>query len=338
ALGPGHRLMEKELYPELLGVSCHELFHTWNVKAIRPADMRPYFYDGENYSRLHYVTEGVTTYYGDLMLMKGGVWTLEEWLRVFNNSVLNRHYANDGHLHISLEHASFDSWLVQYQPGVPNRKISFYTKGCLAAFILDYRIRKATENRNSLDTVMQEMYERFGITETGYTKEDYKSIAEKHAGHNLDEYFERFISGTDPMEMSLAAAADYYGLRFGERQIVKSLDRDYGFTLDEEVKVKQVWEGSPAMAAGLRPGDEIVALNDRRLTKGNRQQLAQYFEGRSGHVLHFFRNEELQRIEIARNPNWQRVLYMIGTLENPTDAQMRNREAWMQVMPIKQGS
>ena len=42
--------------------SSHELYHTWNIKSIRPAEMLPYDYTQENYSRLGYVVEGVTTY------------------------------------------------------------------------------------------------------------------------------------------------------------------------------------------------------------------------------------------------------------------------------------
>ena len=40
-LGPAELIMSEGLYKELLGVSCHELFHTWNIKSIRPAEMQP---------------------------------------------------------------------------------------------------------------------------------------------------------------------------------------------------------------------------------------------------------------------------------------------------------
>src|SRR5690554_7327498 len=52
----------EELYKELLGVSSHELYHTWNVKSIRPEEMVPYDFKQENYSELGYIAEGVTTY------------------------------------------------------------------------------------------------------------------------------------------------------------------------------------------------------------------------------------------------------------------------------------
>ena len=61
ALGPKYDVFGV-LYSELLGVSSHELYHVWNVKSIHPSKMRPYDFQCENYSKLGYVYEGVTTY------------------------------------------------------------------------------------------------------------------------------------------------------------------------------------------------------------------------------------------------------------------------------------
>src|SRR6185295_15338518 len=51
AIGPGFEWMNENIYSELIGLASHELFHTWNVKAIRPLEMQPYDYTRENYSR-----------------------------------------------------------------------------------------------------------------------------------------------------------------------------------------------------------------------------------------------------------------------------------------------
>jgi predicted metalloprotease with PDZ domain len=79
ALGPTYDVME-ELYTELLGVSSHELYHAWNIKSIRPKEMYPYDFSKENYSRLGFVCEGVTTYLGDQFLLKSGVFDLDQYL------------------------------------------------------------------------------------------------------------------------------------------------------------------------------------------------------------------------------------------------------------------
>jgi predicted metalloprotease with PDZ domain len=331
ALGPGFRLDEENEYEDLLSVSCHELFHTWNVKAIRPADMQPYQYDREQYSRLHYITEGVTTYYGELLVFKCGVWSLSEFLKVFNKDFLRKHYLNNGRDHISLEQSSFESWLVGYDEGVPNRKISFYTKGALAALILDVTIRRGSGNIHSLDTVMREMYERFGKTGIGYTRSDYKAIAEHQAGHSLDAYFEDFISGTTPMEAALAEAVDYLGLALVPKEPASIAERDYGFIIDEDggrAKIKQVHEGSPAAEAGLCPGDLIVAIQGHRAPEKDVEALLRYLEDDEDLEMHVFRNDMLELLVLETSPDFRYIIYNL--VENPeaTEDQLRNRDAW----------
>ncbi len=331
ALGPGFRLDEVDEYEDLLSVSCHELFHTWNVKAIRPADMQPYVYDREMYSTLHYVTEGVTTYYGELLVFKCGVWSLSEFLKVFNKSFLKKHYANNGRDHISLEQSSFESWLIGYKEAVPNRKISFYTKGALAALILDVTVRKGSGNARSLDTVMREMYERFGKTCIGYTRADYKSIAEAHAGHRLDDYFRDYISGTVPMDEALGHAADYLGLALVESDPGSTSERDYGFIIDEDggrAVVKQVHENSPAEQAGLCPGDIFVAIQGHRANASEIEALLRFQADDEDLQVHVFRANMLEHLVLESRTDYRHTHFAL--VENPeaTEEQLRNRDLW----------
>ncbi|MEO0403412.1 MAG: M61 family peptidase, partial [Bacteroidota bacterium] len=72
SLGPGMKMHELKQYEHFLGISSHELYHTWNVKNIRPIEMMPYDFSQPNYSVLGYVAEGVTTYLGDEFLYRSG--------------------------------------------------------------------------------------------------------------------------------------------------------------------------------------------------------------------------------------------------------------------------
>jgi predicted metalloprotease with PDZ domain len=105
-LGPSYDVFDA-VYKELLGVSSHELYHTWNVKAIRPIEMFPYNFTQENYSQLGYLCEGVTTYMGDLFLLKSDVFTFEQYAFELANQ-LQKHYDNFGRLNYSVAQSSFD--------------------------------------------------------------------------------------------------------------------------------------------------------------------------------------------------------------------------------------
>jgi predicted metalloprotease with PDZ domain len=50
----------------LASITAHEIFHAWNVKRIRPAQMWPYDYGRQMPTELLWVSEGITDYYADL--------------------------------------------------------------------------------------------------------------------------------------------------------------------------------------------------------------------------------------------------------------------------------
>ena len=118
-LGPSDDLMT-ERYDDLLGVCSHELYHTWNIKSIRPIEMLPYDYSKENYFRTGYVAEGVTTYMGDLFLINSKVFSWDDFIKTQNQN-LYRHLMNYGRFNLSVADSGFDSWLDGYKMGTPDR-------------------------------------------------------------------------------------------------------------------------------------------------------------------------------------------------------------------------
>src|SRR5215210_5675469 len=57
------RARTREGYLDWLGLVSHELFHAWNGKRLRPAELGPFDYEREVYTRGLWVVEGFTSYY-----------------------------------------------------------------------------------------------------------------------------------------------------------------------------------------------------------------------------------------------------------------------------------
>jgi len=264
ALGPGTDLMEGDLYEDLLGVSCHELFHVWNVKTIRPTDMLPYDYTKENYSRLGYVYEGVTTYYGDLLLYRSGVFSEEQYFKTFNER-LQKHFDNFGRFNLSVADSSFDTWLDGYIPGIPNRKTNIYDEGCLLAFITDIFIRKNSNNKHSLDDVMRHLNKEFALKEKGYSEKDYQNIIEQYANTSFESIFKNYFYGTNDYEPILIEAMNYIGCELIKMPSTKFHEHALGFKTFEingVIRVTAVYPNSVADEAGLSLNDEILSCNN----------------------------------------------------------------------------
>ncbi|GAC1374953.1 MAG: PDZ domain-containing protein [Hymenobacter sp.] len=266
-LGPAAQLMDEDFYKELLGVSCHELFHTWNIKAIRPAELQPYDYSRENYFRTCFVAEGITTYYGEYLLARSHVRTPEQYFAELN-TVLRKHFDDAGGDHLSLADASMDLWLDGYKPGVPDRKVSVYHKGALASLILDLTLRQLSGHARSLDDVMRRLYEEFGQTGVGYTEADYIRLVNEAAGRDMQAYFDQFIYGLEPLAGPLDEVLRTVGCQLVAMPNPAHAEGMFGFRTAahaDRTDVSYIWPGSPAERV-LAVEDEIVAVNGTRET------------------------------------------------------------------------
>lgn len=281
ALGPGDALMDASLYNEFIGVASHELFHAWNIKSIRPIEMFPYDYTRENYASTGYIYEGITTYYGDLFLSRSGFFSVDQYLKEISLRI-NKHLHNPGRYNYSVAQSSFDTWLDGYVPGVPGRKTSIYDEGSLIALMLDFLIRKSTTGNKSLDDVMHAMYFDIAKTGRGYSENDFKTICEKISGRSFEDFFNNYIHAAVSYESLLHEVLDFAGLELTETPSTKSYERFFGFTVDGANKVFNVAPSSPAEAAGLTRGDEIISINSYKAS----DDLQKWF--------HHFSNEEIK--------------------------------------------
>jgi predicted metalloprotease with PDZ domain len=277
-LGPSYEIFGA-LYSELLGVSSHELYHVWNVKSIRPVEMFPYDFEKENYSKLGYVYEGVTTYLGDLYLLKSGVFNLDSYLKEFNKQ-LQKHFDNPGRFNYSVSQSSFDTWLDGYVAGAPGRKVSIYTEGCLLAFIADIKIRKATNNEFGIEEVMKRLYFDFALQGKGYSEADYRGVLENVSGVSFESYFEDFINGTTSYHELINEAFSYLGLELIQKPSPLYTEFKLGLKLLSKGKnysVLSIYPGGPADSGGLSIGDELISVNGMQLNADINQWL-NYFD------------------------------------------------------------
>ncbi|MBS1635509.1 MAG: M61 family metallopeptidase [Bacteroidetes bacterium] len=278
ALGPGYALNRGKTYEDFLGVSSHELFHTWNIKYIRPAEMLPYDFTKENYARTGYVYEGFTTYYGDLMLWASGVFTDEQYYDTLEERLL-KHFHNYGRFNLSVAASSWDTWLDGYVPGAPYRKTSIYDEGNLVAFMLDVMIRKYSGGKHALSDVCRKLYTDYGKQNKGYSESDVISICEEMAGISLQSFFSDIVYGTQSYEPQLKACFDFVGLDMVKVPGVHPAERDFGFKTTEHGlirKVSMVAPGSPAWDAGIGIGDDILSVNGYSL-KNDLDEWLNYF-------------------------------------------------------------
>jgi predicted metalloprotease with PDZ domain len=326
-LGPSYDLFENR-YDELLGVSSHELYHVWNVKSIRPKDLLPYDFKKENYSELGYIYEGITTYLGDLYLLKSGVFSLENYLRELSKQ-FQKHLDNPGRFAYSVSQSSFDTWLDGYVPGVPGRKVSIYTEGCLLAFVMDAKIRKATNNKRGIEEVMKRLYYNFAQNNKGYTEKDFIDLLENTSGESFQDFFNDYVHGTTPYEAILLEALEFIGLELIQTPSNSYSEAKLGMKTvhqSNHLLISAIYPGSPTDMAGLSLGDELIALNTIKLNH-DLDSCLNYFDA-SSKTLSFFRNGKLLQLTLPEVNRFFYLNHKIHKKGNLTTNQEKAILAW----------
>ncbi len=251
----------EEGYLDYLSLVAHEYFHVWNIKRLRPTPLGPFDYEQENYTTLLWQVEGFTSYYEKLILHKAKLIDEEAYLATLSKKI--NHIENQPGIQVqSIAEASWDAWIKAYRPNEnsPNSSISYYTKGAVVAMMLDAFIIRHSQAQHSLDTVMQQMYQKYyKELDRPFTEEELKKALEDAAQKSMDDFFKDYIHGTQNIDYQ--AFIEPLGLALKIQQEKEEKTRpEIGFSIQKN-KVIFVKRGSPAERDGLNVGDTLLAIN-----------------------------------------------------------------------------
>jgi len=245
--------------PILPSITAHEMFHSWNVKRMRPADMVPYRYDQAQPTVWLWVSEGITDYYADLTLVRSGIVDSTAFFEETGNKIQNVQQT----VPVALEDASLSTWI---HPTDGTGYI-YYPKGSLAGFMLDILIRDASDNKRSLDDVMRSVYSSTYKAGKGFTGTDWWGAVSKAAGgKDFKQFNANYVDGRAPYPWDSILPLAGLRLRTDTTQVPRlgvSTDPD---SASGGARVTQIVPGSVAEGAGLKLGDVLLSIGDLKIT------------------------------------------------------------------------
>ena len=262
--------LDEEFVPS---VYAHEIFHAFNVKRLRPIDLWPYRYEAAQPTPWLWVSEGITDYYADLSLLRGGVWKEPDFLGATQKKLEHL----EATVPVALEDASLQTWL-HMTDGTSD---IYYDKGSLAGLALDILIRDATDNAGSLDDVFRELYANDFRQGRGFTPEEWWGAVSRAAkGLTFTDFANRYVDGRDsyPIESWLAKA----GWRI---RADSTREARFGVSLSTDslgVRVGMVDPSGAAAAGGVKANDLITAVDGVSTGDPTWQRWRQKYSAREG--------------------------------------------------------
>jgi predicted metalloprotease with PDZ domain len=271
------------------------------------------------------MSEGITSYYGDLLLVRAGIDLAPEYVSRMGAKI-DAFQHSPGRRLMSAEEASWNTWL--RSDNADNNTISYYTKGEIIGLLLDIEIRARTKNQKSLDNVMLYLMENYANKGIGFPEDGFLQAIEKVAGSDFGEFYQAAVQSRQELdynrylqqagltvEVSKQPATMYLGIQFEESE--NGLPR-----------ITRVMPNSPAERAGLDSGDLMLAINDERLTFDNfRSRLRTHVIGEKL-KLTVVRGERLVSLNITP-VEFQEERWQILEAPQATPEQLQLKEAWL---------
>jgi predicted metalloprotease with PDZ domain len=332
-----------EGYLGLLALISHEYFHAWNVKRIKPAAFTTkngaYDTSCENYTRLLWLFEGFTSYYDELMLVRAGLITENDYLKLIARHITQL-MRTPGRATQSIADSSFDAWTKYYRQdeNAPNAIVSYYLKGGLVALLLDLKLR--AESKGTLDDVMRHLWCEYGKIGKG-VPEDAFAVFEQCTGASLREFEAGYVNGTQ--EIDFAAALANVGIVCEPRVSLNTTDRggptkgaqekhlrQWGMVVNDagDVTLRYVLNDSAAHRAGLCAGDVLIAIDGLRATRGAITKHPLRFVDGETITIDYFRHDVLNQTKLTI-PSLKKDAVTLTLNTNADAACATARVAWL---------
>jgi predicted metalloprotease with PDZ domain len=257
-----------EAYDELLYVCAHELFHAWNARRLRPAELVPYDLLHEQRARSLWITEGLTEYYAHRALRLAGLWTKARYLaRLGEQATRAQESARRG---LSIEEEAELTWHAPDEAAADPD--AYYARGHLVALALDAAIR--ANGKHSLDDVLKSLLAQADAN-GGVLAVDGDKLAAEVTRFSTAAVGEKVAAWTRAPREQLDEALAQVGLKLSRDE---SPARTFaGFSAENDagsLRVVSVGPSGPAAAAGLRAGDRILRIDGAPPTSDWAERLA----------------------------------------------------------------
>ncbi len=282
-------------YQNWLELISHEFFHTWNVKRIRPIELGPFDYTKENYTRMHWLTEGLTSFMDQLFVLRSELATLPEYLDKVKAD-FNRYLQNSGRRYQTLEESSFNAWVKFYRPdeNSKNATISYYLKGGIAFFLLNISFYERGKSINDFLDLLWKRYLK--NPKVGVTKTEVLKIIEELSSIEVSENFDKYLVTTEEWDFFTELKKMGLEIVWDEKS-----DLTLGVTCQfpgNRVIVQEVASQGSGFKSGLNVGDEILAIGNVRMLKDQFEKLSERVKENQKYSCLISRNKMILNLDI----------------------------------------
>ncbi|SNC77033.1 Predicted metalloprotease, contains C-terminal PDZ domain [Hymenobacter gelipurpurascens] len=248
----------------VLEVASHEFLHMLAPLNIHSKEIGEFDFQNPKMSQHLWLYEGVTEYVSQLVQVRGGLITPDEFRERMKGKIDKSQEFKD----VSFTEMSRKILEAPYKDMYNN----VYEKGALLGLLLDIRIRELSQGRQTLRDVLLALREKYGPNRSF---EDSQLIPEVVALTNpqLQQFFDRYVIGAEPLPLQ-----EYFGkigwtyAPVGQAKVKAFGNIGFGYDQGKD-QFRAMKTKAEENAFGLNEGDVILAINGQAVNMQSAEKL-----------------------------------------------------------------
>ncbi len=312
-------------------VVAHEFFHIVTPLNIHSEIIQQFNFAEPVASEHLWLYEGVTEWASDIMQLRAGLMTVEDYLGEISDKLRQDQFYDAEY---SLSKMSLTSYSPEGQRQFPN----IYMRGALVATLLDIRLLELSNGERGLREVLIDLSEKYG-PDIPFPESEFFAEFTAATHPEIAEFFDRFVKDAQPLPV-----ADYFA----------KIGIEYQRELDSGRQVAAAGVGlnfvsgaivvtnvaDQVAECGMQVGDQLLALNGEQITIETVRAILGRFHGVPAGVPYtakLGRNGE--EVDVTCEKFMQAVVdqHVFSVDSEADDAAARLRDVWMQNLPLAAG-
>jgi predicted metalloprotease with PDZ domain len=309
------------LSQEIKDDMAHEFLHILTPLNLHSNIIQPFNFEVPTASQHTWLYEGVTEWSSDIMQLRSGLITTDEYLkRISDKLTINDRFSQN----ISLTELSKDV----YDEAITMQFLNFYNKGAVTAALLDIRLLELSGGKRGLREVFLELLDKYG-KDKPFPEDEFFEIFVNITYPEIEQFINDYIKGTTLLP------CEEYMAKLGFKYIPERLSEDTRPSLGIEMGMNDkqqftiVGMGATSAKAGLLEGDVPLKIIGIEVNMANTREIfGKIFSMKVGETVDMIVQRGDKEVEVSVPLQQRMDKYIFEEMENLTEEQKMLREVW----------
>lgn len=316
------------VFPAMGGISqeikddlAHEFLHILTPLNLHSNIIQPFNFEVPTASQHTWLYEGVTEWASDIMQLRSGLITTDEYLkRISDKLTINDRFSQN----ISLTELSKNV----YDEAITMQFLNFYNKGAVTAAFLDIGLLELSGGKRGLREVFLELLDKYG-KDKPFPEDEFFEIFISITYPEIEQFINDYVKSTTPLP------CEEYMAKLGFKYIPERLSDDTRPSLGIEMGMNDKQQltilgiSEISSQAGLNAEDvplKILGIEVSMTTA--REIFGKLHSMKIGDMVDIVVQRGDKEVEVSVPLQQRMDKYIFEEMENLTEEQKMLREAW----------